>query len=192
MDSEILALQQQVAEKEKENSLHLSQNIFENRKESTNSAVPVADKKEQLVENMFEQAVVHEVANNAELQDNVLETAKVYTSTKMQTIKTKVDTEHKEAVFDNRKDACESYGFNEKTTPIWATRVMSWGYNVCNMVIHRLIYIHANHIHSEEDVCWFEENVVSSHLRTAYLFSSYTCSYFGIGFKTVITLSVLL
>lgn len=130
MDSEILALQQQVAEKEKENSLHLSQNIFENRKESTNSAVPVADKKEQLVENMFEQAVVHEVANNAELQDNVLETAKVYTSTKMQTIKTKVDTEHKEAVFDNRKDACESYGFNEKTTPIWATRVMSWGYNV--------------------------------------------------------------
>lgn len=130
MDSEILALQQQVAEKEKEDSLQLSQNIFENRKESANSAVPVADKKEQLVENMFEQAVVHEVANNAELQDNVLETAKVYTNTKMQTIKTKVDTEHKEAVFDNRKDACESYGFNEKTTPIWATKAMSWGYNV--------------------------------------------------------------
>jgi hypothetical protein len=48
----------------------------------------------------------------------------------MKTIQTNVETENKEAEFNNKKDACESYGFNEKTTPIWATRVMSWGYNV--------------------------------------------------------------
>ena len=36
----------------------------------------------------------------------------------------------KEANFNNKKDACESYGFNEKTTPIWATKLMTFGYNI--------------------------------------------------------------
>lgn len=86
--------------------------------------------KDQLIDAAFEQAVIHNIQNNEELQNKVLDTAKTYTETKMQTIATDVDTEHKEAVFNNRKDACESYGFNEKTTPIWATKFMSWGYNV--------------------------------------------------------------
>lgn len=101
--------------------------IFDSPKEQQPK---VEDKKGQLVENMFEQAVVHEVANNEELKSSVLDTAKVYTETKMQVIKTNVDTEHKEANFNNRRDACASYGFNEKTTPIWATKVMTLGYNI--------------------------------------------------------------
>lgn len=88
------------------------------------------DKNQQLVEGMFNQAILHEVANNEELKGNVLDAAKVYVDTEMQTIKTKVDTKNKEAVFDNNKDACESYGFNEKTTPKWAIGFMRWGYNV--------------------------------------------------------------
>ena len=48
----------------------------------------------------------------------------------MQVIQTNVDTEQKEANFNNKKDACESYGFNEKTTPIWATKFMSIGYSI--------------------------------------------------------------
>ena len=36
----------------------------------------------------------------------------------------------KKANFNNKKDACESYGFNEKTTPIWATKFMSTGYSI--------------------------------------------------------------
>ena len=48
----------------------------------------------------------------------------------MKVIETNVDTENKEAHFNNKKDACESYGFNEKTTPIWATNVMSFGYSL--------------------------------------------------------------
>jgi hypothetical protein len=96
-----------------------------------NSVMPVEKStKDKLVDNMFEQAVIHEVANNKELKDKVLDTAKIYTETKMQTIATDVDTEHKEAVFNNKKDACESYGFNEKRTPIWAIKFMSVGYNI--------------------------------------------------------------
>lgn len=107
----------------------VQKNIFENTEK--NEVVEVKqDKKSELVEDMFEQAVVHQVSTNKELQTKVLDTAKTYTETKMQTIATNVDTEHKEANFNNKKDACESYGFNEKTTPIWATKIMSVGYAV--------------------------------------------------------------
>lgn len=87
------------------------------------------DKNQQLVENVFNQAVMHEVSNSEELKEKVLETAHNYVDTKMQTLATKVDSEHKEAVFDNNKDACESYGFNEKRTPLWAIRFMKVGYS---------------------------------------------------------------
>lgn len=90
----------------------------------------VVPNKDTLVEQVFEQAVVHTVQNDQELKDKVLSTAKVYTETKMQTLTENVDTEHKEAVFNNRKDACECYGFVEKTTPVWATKFMSAGYNI--------------------------------------------------------------
>lgn len=105
-------------------------NIFAETKD-IKSVMPVEKStKDLLVDNMFEQAVIHEVANNQELKDKVLDTAKVYTETKMQTIATDVDTEHKEAVFNNKKDACESYGFNEKRTPIWAIKFMNVGYSI--------------------------------------------------------------
>ena len=92
--------------------------------------IPIEDRKEHLVESMFEQAVVNQVATNEDLKDKVLQTAKKYTATKMDKIETDVDTEHKESVFNNNKDACESYGFNETTTPEWAVAFMRWGYNI--------------------------------------------------------------
>ena len=101
--------------------------LFETPKQEV---APVGDKKGQLVDDMFEQAVVHEVATNLDLKEEVLDAAKTYTSTKMKVIKTKVDTELKEASFDNCKAACESYGFKETSTPIWAQRFMTKGYNV--------------------------------------------------------------
>lgn len=105
-----------------------SQNIFNQPKESLE--VVKKDKKNELVDSMFEQAVVHEVTSNEELKGKVLETAKDFVNTKADIIRTNVNTEQKEANFNNKKDACESYGFNEKTTPIWATNMMTFGYNI--------------------------------------------------------------
>ena len=121
--TDIEELEKKVEEKKKQ---ELS--IFEKKEEKQELAV--IDKKEQLVEDMFEQAVIHQISNNDDLKENVLTTAETYTKTKMKTIQTNVETENKEAEFNNKKDACESYGFNEKTTPIWATRFMSFGYNI--------------------------------------------------------------
>ena len=99
-------------------------------KEQPVAEVKEQDKNQQLVQGMFNQAIVHEVSNNEELKGKVLDTAKTYVDTEMKTIENKVEEKHKEAVFDNNKDACESYGFNEKTTPTWAVKFMRWGYNV--------------------------------------------------------------
>lgn len=123
ISQDIVELEKQVLEKrQQEQTIDFSEpTSVENKTQDKNSA---------LVENMFNQAVMHEVSNNENLKETVLDTANTYVDTKMKTLKKKVDTEHKEAVYDNNKDACESYGFNEKTTPTWAVNFMRWGYNV--------------------------------------------------------------
>lgn len=123
ISQDIVELEKQVLEKrQQEQTIDFS--------EPTNVENKTQDKNSALVENMFNQAVMHEVSNNENLKETVLDTANTYVDTKMKTLKKKVDTEHKEAVYDNNKDACESYGFNEKTTPTWAVNFMRWGYNV--------------------------------------------------------------
>lgn len=86
--------------------------------------------KDKLLDSMFDQAVMHNMQNDQDLQEKVLGTAKSYTETKMQVISTDVDTERKKAIFNNQKSACESYGFTENTTPIWAIKFMNIGYNI--------------------------------------------------------------
>lgn len=121
MENEISTteLERQLAEKK-------NADLFQNN----TPQITETSNKDKLIENVFEQAVINQVATNEDLKDKVLDTAQKYTETKMQTIATNVDTEHKEAVFNNAKDACESYGFNEKTTPIWAINFMKIGYNI--------------------------------------------------------------
>lgn len=90
----------------------------------------VTDKKQELIDNMFNSAVGHQVATNEDLKQTVLDTAKTYTETKMQVIKTDVDTDYKKAVYNNNIAACESYGLAEDTTPTWAIRIMNVGYSI--------------------------------------------------------------
>lgn len=109
-------------------SITQPQNLFASTA-SSNQPTKV-DSNSELVDNVFKEAVVHEIANSEDLKNDVLATAKEYTKTKMDVIRTEVDTEKKEANFNNKRDACESYGFKEKTTPIWATKFMTFGYSV--------------------------------------------------------------
>lgn len=115
---------------EQKAEIQQSKSIFADMNKPVVTEEKKPDKKSELVENMFQEAVVHEVGTNVDLKEKVLDTAKTYTETKMQVIKTEVDTEYKKAVFDNNADACESYGFNEKTTPSWAVRFMKVGYSI--------------------------------------------------------------
>lgn len=88
------------------------------------------DRKDLLIEAAFEQATIAKLQNDEALRERVSTTAEKFVDTKMQGIQTSVDTEYKKVFYENRKDACESYGFEEKTTPIWAVKLMSIGYSV--------------------------------------------------------------
>lgn len=127
MDKDLDEIEKEIEERKMELQ---SSNIFDKRKQEVAVIEPKIDEKNELIDSMFKDGIKYQVANNEDLQNKVLETAKTYTETKMQVIQTNVDTEHKEANFNNKKDACESYGFNEKTTPIWATKFMSTGYSI--------------------------------------------------------------
>lgn len=117
-----------IIEVEKEDKKNdVSSSIFEKPQEIV--AVN-EDKNSEILDKTFNDAIQYSVATNDKLKQTMLDTAEKYVDTKANIIKTKVDTEHKEAIFNNQADACESYGFNEKTTPIWAVNVMSWGYTV--------------------------------------------------------------
>ena len=96
-----------------------------------NSNKPVEQKEtDTIVQEMFHEAVKATVANDESLKGKVVDTAKKFTETKMQTIATNVDTEYKEAVFNNSRDACECFGSNEKTSPIYAVKMMTFFYNI--------------------------------------------------------------
>ncbi len=126
-ESELKQMQEQLDKKKNEIQ---TVSIFEKKKQEVATVEEKVDEKNELIDGMFKDGIRYQVANNDDLKEKVLDTAKKYTETKMQIIQTNVDTEQKEANFDNKKDACESYGFNEKTTPIWATKFMAIGYSI--------------------------------------------------------------
>ena len=134
MENELKDLEKQIEERkmqlEKIDNKNSLSNIFSKKEDKNIKEEPKKDFGGELVEQAFGQAVIHQVQTNENLQAKMLKTAETYTNTKMQTIETDVDTEHKKSIFNNKKDACESYGFNEDTTPIWAIKFMNVGYSI--------------------------------------------------------------
>lgn len=88
------------------------------------------DKAGQLVDEAFSQAIVAQVQNNEELQKELLGSADTVIHNKVNAIKAKADQEDKETHFNNKKGACECYGFNETTTPKWAVNLMNFFHNI--------------------------------------------------------------
>jgi len=83
-----------------------------------------------LVGQAFQQAVVHQVANDVEVQDKLLDSAKEVINNRVDAIKTQAETESKKANFNNKKGACECFGYNEDTTERWAVETMNGWHNV--------------------------------------------------------------
>lgn len=88
------------------------------------------DKAGELVDEAFNQAIVAQVQNNEELQKELLGSADTVIHSKVNAIKAKADQEDKETHFNNKKGACDCYGFNETTTPKWAVNFMNFFHNV--------------------------------------------------------------
>lgn len=107
---------------------------FPPRAEATTTASPSMDKAGVLVEEAFGQAVVAQVANNTEVQQELLGSADKVIKSKVEAIKSRVDQEDKEAHFNNKKNACECFGYNEATTEKWAVDLMNLWHNIMTAI----------------------------------------------------------
>ena len=127
-DEEFEQLKEKIEQKKQEEQ---SLSVFERReKAEVKEEPPKNDQNNELVEQLFQDGIKYQIQTNTELQDRVLETAKTFVENKAEVIQNNVEAEKKESIYNNNKDACEAYGFNEKRTPHWATMFMKWGYNV--------------------------------------------------------------
>lgn len=100
-------------------------------KQGQTSATDTAD---ELVKNAFGQAVVHNVSTDESVQADLLVGAKKVIKNKTNAIKERADLEDKEAYFNNRKGACDCFGYDEMTTEKWAVQVMNFWHNVMTAI----------------------------------------------------------
>ncbi len=96
--------------------------------------IQAGDKTQQLVEEAFNQAVIHRVATDESVQKDLLDSAGKVVKNKTDAIKERADLEDKTAYFNNKKGACECFGYNEATTEKWAVKVMSFWHNVMTAI----------------------------------------------------------
>lgn len=87
-----------------------------------------------LVETAFNQAIVHKVATDEAVQSDLLNSAGKIIKNKTNAIKERADQEEKAAYFNNRKGACECFGYDEATTEKWAVNVMNFWHNLMTAV----------------------------------------------------------
>ncbi len=95
---------------------------------------PPKDTAGQLVESAFNQAIVHRVTTDETVQTELLDSAKKVIENKTNAIRERADQEDKEAFFNNKKGACECFGYNEATTEKWAVKIMSLWHNVMTAI----------------------------------------------------------
>ena len=95
---------------------------------------PQKDTAGQLVESAFNQAIVHTVATKEEVKSELLDSAEIVIKNKTNAIRERADQEDKEAYFNNKKGACECFGYNETTTEKWAVKVMSFWHNIMTAI----------------------------------------------------------
>ena len=115
---------------EEKNEIKTLEEIKFNLDKKKEEEAPKPDKAGAMVEAAFEQAVVVQVQNDEEVQKQLLEGAKNTVQNKVDAIKERAELEAKEAHFNNRRDACECFGYNEKTTEKWAVNYMNFWHNI--------------------------------------------------------------
>lgn len=112
---------------------------MEQAQAQTDSVVSEQEKKPQdraseLVDAAFGQAIVKRVVEDESVQSELLESADTVIHNKMNAIKARADREDKETHFNNKRGACECFGYNETTTEKWAVNLMSLWHNVMTAI----------------------------------------------------------
>lgn len=88
----------------------------------------------QLVSDAFGAAIVDRVQSNENVQEELLDSADTVIHNELNAIKARADREDKETHFNNKKGACECFGYNEATTEKWAVNLMNFWHNVMTAI----------------------------------------------------------
>lgn len=84
---------------------------------------------ENMVEQAFTEAVAVTVKNDENVQKEIMHNAEKVIHNKTSALKAEAEREAKEAHFNNKKSACECFGYNETTTERWAVSLMGIWHN---------------------------------------------------------------
>ena len=124
MNEDLIAIEKEISERKA---------LSEKRVESPTVA-DGKDKATQLVEGAFSEAIINRVQTNQDVQEELLDSADTVIHNKLNAIKARADKEDKETHFNNKKGACECFGYNEATTEKWAVNLMNFWHNIMTAI----------------------------------------------------------
>lgn len=110
----------EIEEIKKQYELEKEENLtpinFEKKQLSIAEVQPKKDVAGALIDQALGVAITHKVKSDENIQGRLLNTADKVIDTAMNVAENEADTKDKEANFNNKKGACECWGYNETTT----------------------------------------------------------------------------
>lgn len=129
MDEDLEMIEKEIAERKALQAVEEKQIQFKPEPQKQEK-----DKATQLVESAFNQAIINRVAENEDVQNELLESADKVIDNKLNAIKSRAEQEDKETHFNNKKGACDCFGYDEPTTEKWAVNTMNIWHNVMTAI----------------------------------------------------------
>ena len=101
--------------------------------QSTPAAVKEVDADE-VINSAFNSALINKIGQSDELKEDLMSSAERVIKNKVGKIDSDAERESKKAYFNNKKDACECFGYTEETTEKWAVNAMNVWHNIMTAI----------------------------------------------------------
>ena len=75
-----------------------------------------------LLDKGVDAAIIHKIVNDDDVKSRLLDTANDIINNKLDEKQNDSERDKKRAALENNKDACDLYGIDEKTVPIWVVK----------------------------------------------------------------------
>lgn len=86
-------------------------------------AIIKAEENLSLVDRGVDAAIIHKITSDNDVKSRLLDTANDIINNKLDEKQNDSERDKKRAALENNKDACDLYGIDEKTVPIWVVKV---------------------------------------------------------------------
>lgn len=89
---------------------------------------------DEVINSAFNSALINKIGQSAELKEDLMSSAERVIKNKVGKIDSDAERESKKAYFNNKKDACECFGYTEETTEKWAVNAMNVWHNIMTAI----------------------------------------------------------